>query len=114
MKALMNRALRLVRRALMKGARVYTGLSRPQLSDKIGAQFGVWSRRGVGTEVCIPGAPRRHGQENAGETAEDGGSYETWIADHSGPTGISTARTRALPAARNVTVTRMAARRVHL
>jgi hypothetical protein len=39
---------------------------------------------------------------------------ETWIADHSGATGISRGMIRALPAARNVTATKMAARRVHL
>ena len=55
-------------------------------------------------------SPVDTGQENAGKIAEDGGSYEPWIADRSGATGISAVMIRALPAARNVTATN----RVHL
>ena len=122
-------------------------------AERIGAQFGIRSRPGVGPKCASPflklrdalsmaAAPRRRyvvirvvdtswqhlpfqsaflggrpstlGRRMCGQDCGGRRIVRDVDTDHSGATGISTAMIRALPAARNVIATKMAARRVHL
>jgi len=115
-------------------------------AERIGAQFGIRSKPGVGPKCASPflklrdalsmaEAPRRRdvvtrvvdipvrilggrpstlGRRMCGQDCGGRRIVRDVDTDHSGATGISTAMIRALPAARNVIATKMAARRVHL